>query len=158
MIGHVATAIREAEMSETERIVKLLGGKTVLGASPRTTLDLVRLIRKGIPYESAERTRKILGISSPEFGRVIGIPLRTLTRRKKAGQKVTPAESSNVYRVAKIIARAAEILGDEASAREWLHTPNGALAGERPMSLLDTAAGTDTVLTVLGRIEHGLVS
>jgi hypothetical protein len=37
----------------------------------------------------------------------------------------------------------------------WLRTPNPALAGERPLTLLDTADGRALVAQVLGSMESG---
>jgi putative toxin-antitoxin system antitoxin component (TIGR02293 family) len=40
----------------------------------------------------------------------------------------------------------------------WLRTPNTALRGETPISLLETDIGARMVERVLGRIEHGVIS
>jgi putative toxin-antitoxin system antitoxin component (TIGR02293 family) len=55
-----------------------------------------------------------------------------------------------------ILARAIEILGDERKAMHWPTTPNRALEGAVPMTLLDTPQGTEDVLTILVRIEYGV--
>lgn len=52
--------------------------------------------------------------------------------------------------------RAIEVFGSEEKARRWLHTPNFALGDVRPVDLLRTKEGTDEVLGILGRIEHGV--
>jgi len=41
-------------------------------------------------------------------------------------------------------------------ALNWLQSPNAALGGVTPLSLLDTDIGADGVLDTLGRIEHGV--
>jgi putative toxin-antitoxin system antitoxin component (TIGR02293 family) len=57
-----------------------------------------------------------------------------------------------------IQARAIEVLENERKAMHWLRTPNRALQGAVPMTLLDTPAGKEEVLTILGRIEYGVYS
>lgn len=57
-----------------------------------------------------------------------------------------------------IEARAAEVFGDPVKAAAWLDRPNRVLSGVTPRSLLLTPEGTQQVLTILGRIEHGVYS
>ncbi len=56
----------------------------------------------------------------------------------------------------RILRRAELVLGTREAARDWLNTPNRALAGARPVDLLNTSDGEVRVLQVLGRIEHGV--
>lgn len=53
--------------------------------------------------------------------------------------------------------RAIQVIGDEPEAMRWLGTPIRALNYATPVSLLYSAAGRDAVLTVLGRLEHGVL-
>ncbi len=64
-------------------------------------------------------------------------------------------ESDRLMRVA---AQAAEVLGSKEKASSWLRSPNRALAGSRPLDIIDTDLGAREVETVLGRIEHGVYS
>lgn len=61
-------------------------------------------------------------------------------------------------RLLSIAARAAEVLGSEEKASRWLHSPNRALDGRRPLDIVDTDLGAREVEAVLGRIEHGVYS
>lgn len=55
--------------------------------------------------------------------------------------------------------RVEQVFGDKTKAMQWIVRPNGALDGAKP---LEKAAmsdkGLEDVLTVLGRIEHGIFS
>jgi putative toxin-antitoxin system antitoxin component (TIGR02293 family) len=64
-------------------------------------------------------------------------------------------ESERLMRVA---AQAAEVLGSEEKASRWLHSPNRALGGRRPLDMVDTDLGAGQVAAALGRIEHGVNS
>ena len=65
-------------------------------------------------------------------------------------------ESSKIRRLARVVIRANEVFDDAASAFNWLKSPNAALRGNVPLSLLDTDIGTESVLDALGRIEHAV--
>lgn len=54
--------------------------------------------------------------------------------------------------------KAEKVFGDAAAAADWLNSKNTALGGVTPRSLLNTGGGTQSVLDVLGRIEHGVFS
>ena len=56
-----------------------------------------------------------------------------------------------------VIDRAIEVIGDETEAMRWLGTPVRALNYATPVSLLHDANGRDSVLNVLGRLEHGIL-
>jgi hypothetical protein len=58
---------------------------------------------------------------------------------------------------AAVIHRAAEVLGDRSDAMRWLGTPVRALNYATPISLLHDSKGREEVLTVLGRLEHGVL-
>lgn len=55
-----------------------------------------------------------------------------------------------------IVLRATEVIGDKEDALRWLGTPVRALDYATPISLLGTPQGSEAVLTVLARLEHGV--
>jgi putative toxin-antitoxin system antitoxin component (TIGR02293 family) len=61
-------------------------------------------------------------------------------------------------RVARVLAAAEETFGSQEKAGAWLRRPTVALAGERPLELLDTDEGSREVETLLGRISHGIAA
>jgi putative toxin-antitoxin system antitoxin component (TIGR02293 family) len=56
-----------------------------------------------------------------------------------------------------VIERAVNVIGDEPDAMRWLGTPIRALAYATPVSLLHTPEGRNAVISVLGRLEHGVL-
>jgi len=133
----------------------VLGGKRVLGVKPQSSLDWVGMIRAGIPAAAVESILRAVHLSRTELARALGIPGRTLARRKREGV-LNSEESSKLLRMARVISRASEVFGAPSSAVDWLKSPNAALRGNAPLSLLDTDIGTESVLDTLGRIEHGV--
>ena len=67
-------------------------------------------------------------------------------------------ESAYVTRVAHVLAKASEVLGDQEKAAHWLQSSNSALLGDKPVDRLGTDAGMHSVLEILGRIAYGLYS
>jgi putative toxin-antitoxin system antitoxin component (TIGR02293 family) len=65
-------------------------------------------------------------------------------------------QSAGLLRLARVLARAAEVFDDFDFALAWLHEPVAALECFTPLSLLDTGDGAQRVLDTLGRIEHGV--
>ncbi len=139
---------------ESSAVLDLLGGRKAIGARPRETVDLVALVRDGLPFESFRHATAALALSMQEVESSLHLSSRSLHRR--AAGRLTPVESERIVRLVRVAARAERVLGDRAAALDWLGSPNRALSGERPLALLDTDVGAERVLQVLGRIEHGV--
>ena len=143
----IPPALRSAE--------SLLGGRGVLRAKPHSTLDWIEVIRNGIPAAAVESLLKAMRLSRSELARTLGIPERTLARRKREGV-LTSEESAKLLRLARVAGRAGEVFENPEAALHWLKSPNSALSGATPLGLLDTDIGAESVLDTLGRIEHGV--
>jgi len=141
---------------ETFRSVEnLLGGRGVLRAKSHTALDWIEVIRNGIPAAAVESLLKAMQVSQAELARALGIPERTLARRKREGV-LNSEESSKLIRLARVVWRANEVFENAQAALHWLKSPNSTLSGATPLSLLDTDIGAESVMDTLGRIEHGV--
>ena len=137
-----------------QSVENLLGGMRVLGAKPQSSFDWIAMIRKGIPAAAMESILSAVHLSQAELAQALGIPERTLARRKREGV-LNSEESSKLLRLARVISRASEVF-DVPAAIDWLKSRNAALRGNTPFSLLDTDIGAENVLDTLGRIEHGV--
>jgi len=142
-------------MSLGVSVESLLGGKQVLPIYPRTALQWIAVIRQGIPSAASESLAKTLRMTQSELAASLGIPERTLARRKKEGI-FNSEESAKLVRLARVVERAGEVFEDLGAALDWLKSPNAALSGVTPLSMLDTDIGAEAVLDTLGRIEHGV--
>lgn len=142
-------------MSLAVSVESLLGGKQVLPIQPRTALQWITVIRQGIPSAASESLAKTLRMTQSELAASLGIPERTLARRKKEGM-FNSEESAKLVRLARVVERAGEVFEDLDPALDWLKSPNAALSGVTPLSMLDTDIGAEAVLDTLGRIEHGV--
>lgn len=136
-------------------VESLLGGKRVLQAKPRSPLDWVSVIRQGISSAAVDSLAKTIDVTHSELAAALGIPERTLARRKKEGM-LNSEESAKLVRLARVIERAEEVFENLNTSLDWLKSPNAALSGATPLSLLDTDIGAESVMDTLGRIEHGV--
>lgn len=148
----MASRATEVTLHSVDRV---LGGKGVLRLEPRSAMDWIGMIREGIPAGAIESIISVAGLSQSELARALGIPERTLARRKREGL-LNSEESSKLLRLARVISRAQDVFDDPAAAKDWVKAPNAALCGNTPLSLLDTDVGAESVLDTLGRIEHGV--
>ncbi len=133
----------------------VLGGESVLLACPQSALEWISLVRQGISADAVDAAVRVVGIGQAELARALDIPERTLARRKKEGV-LSRDESGKLVRLARVVERAVEVFEDQRAALDWLKSPNAALGGTSPLSLLDTDLGCVAVLGALGRIEHGV--
>ena len=161
-------------------VSELLGGERVLGPSLKSNLDLAHATREGLPAQTArELAVLILGREPRSIADAVALgpwtgesdvthevlgPLGALIDSLTdypPGQfleRLSPANSDMVVRIATAMARAIDVLGDRAKAVHWLTTANRAFGGEVPITLLDTSAGAHEVEALLERIEYGVYS
>ena len=144
-----------ATLAHPPSIDALLGGRKVLRSQPGTALEWVRLIRNGISAAAVDALARALKLTQSELASALAIPERTLARRKKEGT-LNSEESAKIVRLARVLERAEAVFEDRDAALDWLKSPNAALAGATPLSLIDTDIGTQSVTDTLGRIEHGV--
>jgi putative toxin-antitoxin system antitoxin component (TIGR02293 family) len=147
-------------MTAAEAVAQRLGGRKVLHQRVSTELELRDVVRKGLPAASLDFLfASLVGRDVPQsvIYKVIGTE-RTLQRKRTEGRALSHDESDKLSRLARLLVRAEEALDSPDKAIRWMTTPNRALAGQPPITLLDSDAGALAVDQVLGRIEHGVFS
>ena len=138
-------------------IAETLGGRSVLKEWLADYTAVIHRARSGLPFASLAAVGTRYDIPLLTLARVVGLPVRTLARRKKE-RRLRADESDRLLRLARVAAVAEDVLGAQDKAGRWLQKPNRALGGIAPLDLLDTDLGAEQVVTVLGRIEHGVYS
>lgn len=140
-----------------ESVSEKLGGRRVFERPVRTDVELADVIRGGFPAAVLDHlVAAVPGAGVLAMYRLLGSP-RTLQRKRTAGSALSADESDRAARVARMVARAEEALGDAGRAHRWLQQPNRSLGGRTPLELLDSDPGSRSVERVLLRIEHGIV-
>ncbi len=144
-------------MSRDERVLSLLGGSQLLQISAdelQNPAVVTRLMRRGLPIQSAVHARGHMGVKLSLFDTVL--PRTTLNSARKRQAPLTTSVSETVYRMARIKALAEEAFGDPGRAGEWLSTPNPVFEDEAPLALTATESGAEWVGRVLIRMMHGV--
>jgi putative toxin-antitoxin system antitoxin component (TIGR02293 family) len=117
-------------------------------------LDLFRQVESRLPVYMLERLINY-GLTFDEVYRLV-IPRRTLAHRRQKGEKLSEDESDRVMRIARVLALAENIFGDQAKALCWLRKPKQRLDGRCPLDLLHIGTGGRTVEEMLIQIEYGV--
>jgi putative toxin-antitoxin system antitoxin component (TIGR02293 family) len=84
------------------------------------------------------------------------IPRRTLSHRKARRERLTQDESDRAMRVARILALAGEVFGEEERALRWLRKPHSRFERRSPLDLLITESGARLVEEALHQIDDGI--
>ncbi|HWZ82481.1 MAG TPA: antitoxin Xre-like helix-turn-helix domain-containing protein [Terriglobales bacterium] len=129
-----------------------------LGLEVETLPELIRRVDRGFGYRALESMAARSGIVVAELASTVGIPQRTLARRKVSG-RLTPEESERLLRISMVFESALELFeGDRAAAVKWLHTPRPVFDGQTPMAYSRTELGAREVDNLIGRLERGVFS
>jgi len=127
-----------------------------LGLSSRSTQQLIHDLSKGLSFSALEALSKGSAIPVSEIASIMGIPERTLARRKAAG-KLAANESERLLRISRIFEQAVMLFaGDVSAAVAWLRKARPALDGHTPLEYSATELGAREVENLIGQLEHGV--
>lgn len=123
---------------------------------PARGAELHEALQGGVDYTVYTQLALIAGLEHQELASFVRIPRATLRRRAKAGRfKID--ESDRLYRFAVVLKAATDLFeGDYERARHWLINPVRGLGDRRPVDMIETSAGLNAVLDLIGRLEHGV--
>jgi putative toxin-antitoxin system antitoxin component (TIGR02293 family) len=97
------------------------------------------------------------GLSNSVLSRILGVSDRSINRYNRS-QRMKPSASDRLYRMAKILALAENVLEDREQALNWMSSKQKGLGSQKPLNLIETEAGAREVEEELLRIEHGFVA
>ena len=117
--------------------------------------NVLKAVEKGFPFKTIERLARNMDLSNERVAEIVGIPKRTLARRK-VEKRFTSEESERLLRGARVFANTLRLFdGDRNAAVEWLLTLQRAL-GKAPAELIHTETGTREVERIIGALKHGV--
>jgi putative toxin-antitoxin system antitoxin component (TIGR02293 family) len=115
-------------------------------------------VERGFSFQSLRELESQSGVSIATIASIIGIPARTLARRRTSG-RLTPEESERLLRLSTVFEKAVELFdGDISAAVRWLTTSQKALGRRPPLAYARTELGAREVENLIGRLEHGVFS
>lgn len=118
-------------------------------------LDQVEELKQGLPAELVDKLCDELEITLQDLARYTGVGERTLKRKLKAG-RLSCGQSERMVRLSRLLERTVQVMGSREAAVQWLKAPRSHLRGQTPLDMAVTELGTEEVLNLLGRIEHGV--
>jgi putative toxin-antitoxin system antitoxin component (TIGR02293 family) len=121
-------------------------------------IEVIKRTREGLPATVFGEIATYLNIPQTQLYDAVGVSRSTMAGRIKGDQPLSVSEGDKVLRLVKVLARAAEVLGDKESAKKWLQREIRSIGGVQPITMLDTEAGYELVMDTLGRIEHGIAA
>jgi putative toxin-antitoxin system antitoxin component (TIGR02293 family) len=129
-----------------------------LGLNADSTAELIQRMERGLRFAALQRFAANSGLRVAELAPLLGIPERTLARRRVSGW-LSPEESERLLRISHLFERAVELFeGDVKAAVRWLATPKKYLENQPPLQYARTELGAREVENLLGRLEHGVFS
>lgn len=129
-----------------------------LGLSVNSVPALIREVMRGFSFKALIAFETNSGVSLQTLAEIIGLPERTLARRRASG-RLAPEESERLLRLSSIFEKAVELFeGDVPSAVKWLTTPKRVLENQTPLHYARTEVGAREVEYLIGRLEHGVFS
>ncbi len=129
---------------------------TLLGLRTFDTSALHERVSEGFSFEALERVRRALDCPTSQFATLVGIPSRTLARRKEA-KRLQADESDRLLRMARIIGLTFQLFeGGIEETRSWLFASHPALGNHAPIEFAASEVGAREVENLIGRLEHGI--
>ena len=127
-----------------------------LGLTASSPSELIQQVERGFSFKAFHNLESKSGLPGGTLASLVGIPPRTLARRKSKG-KLSPDESERLLRLSNVFEMAVELFeGDNAAALRWLTAPRKALDGKTPLAYARTEVGAREVENLIGRMEHGV--
>lgn len=137
-------------MSESPHLVDSC---TSLNVSKQAWIDR---IRTGLTGEMVFSLARKMRVPQKDVTERLHTTPRTVQRHIEQQQNLSPEVSDRLAQLIKVYCRCNEVFKDEEKVSIWLKSPNYALGGVTPFSLMDTITGIELILDELGRIEHGV--
>jgi putative toxin-antitoxin system antitoxin component (TIGR02293 family) len=134
-------------------ITDLLGGTKITG----DVKDLTKLAEAGLPKEALIIFLKKSNLEERRLYTYLDVTKRTLANYKPR-QKLRLYISDRLIHLAQLYAKGKELFDTFDHFNEWLNRPSLDLAGDRPIDRIQSRAGVDELLAVLGRLEHGVLA
>lgn len=145
-------------MDTHSNVGHMLGGKATFDPAPKTSHDWHAWLEDGLPLNALESFKQITGLADSPIAKLLGISDKTLQRARQSRTRLDAVTSDRLYRAARLVALANDVLESQVRAIDWLGRVQIGLGGAIPFALMTTEVGAQQVEQLLQRIEHGVYS
>ena len=129
-------------------------------------IQLIEIERKGVAGIFVKDLSRRMEIPAQRMFDILGVAKATAEKKVAAGELLTGNGGRAALGIARLLGIAKEIVENSTAAEakdfdsakwlgQWLETPQPALGGRRPATLIDTPTGLEVVSKLLGAIESG---
>jgi len=143
------------KLTGSQSAVAILGGRKGLRRAVVNEMDVDLAIHEGFSWTALEQLKRKLNLTNQGLAFLTATSEKTVERWFQRRDRITAAASDRLYRAAKVVALAEQVLNDPNQAREWLTTPQRGLGDRLPLEFLATEAGTSEVDSLLRRLQFG---
>lgn len=131
-------------------------------------LRYIQLARAGIPASATEVLAQALHMPAARVHKALNLPASTVARKIKLEENLPVDQSERVIQTMRLVGLAQRLVSEYGdpelsqgfdAARwfgEWIEEPNPALGMQKPVDLLDTAAGAGLVESLLNKMVSGV--
>lgn len=137
------------------QLTAILGGKSAMKHKINSEMDLIQASREGLPKRTLTALAHKLDISMERLSGLLHISHRTL-QRKGPSEHLSVHVSEQILAIADVVRKGLELFGSDERFALWLHSDLQSLDFQKPLDFMDTSFGTQILLKILGRIEHGV--
>ena len=99
--------------------------------------------------------RSTLTLSQEDLARVLGLSVRTVVRWENEGAPLPILEQERLFLIWELIEIAKDIM-DPKDLASWFFMPKESLSGRRPLDLLSTFKGMQSVREILEKTRWGI--
>lgn len=133
--------------------INLLGGSKLLGRFD----SLNALAQKGLPKQSLVFFLKQSQLDEKRLFLYLDVTKRTLDNYQPT-ERMRLYISDRLIHLAELFSKGREIFNTQEGLTEWLNSPSIDLDGKKPIDQIYTRKGVEELITLLGRIEHGILA
>jgi putative toxin-antitoxin system antitoxin component (TIGR02293 family) len=135
-------------------VARILGGQKTLRRRVRTLTDLREAVAEGLPVSALEAAVEYITGDARRAGSLRDRIVPRATRYRR--ERLKPAESERLERLARVMAMAEEVWESKADAQEFLTTPQPLLEDLTPLDLAQSELGARQVEDLLMQLEYSL--
>ena len=130
--------------------------EAALGLTSRSRMARMSVAQAGLPTAAFERFAKVSSVPREALATTLHVTLRTVQRRQDDTGRLSAHASERLVRLAELYARASEVIGSDALAKQWMQTPREVFGGRTPFGMAGSELGAREVEDLLLRVEHGV--
>lgn len=133
--------------------INLLGGSKLLGKFK----NLNALAQKGLPKQSLVFFLKQSQLDEKRLFLYLDVTKRALENYHST-ERMRLYISDRLIHLAELFSKGRELFDTQSGFTEWLNSPSIDLEGKKPIEQIYTRKGVETLISLLGKIEHGILA